>query len=109
MESLSEKQRREVILKFYDNHLELGKGFTIKHFQTMGMHHQTIYRILKRFGEKGAERKPGSGGTNKKMTQTEVKSSSDQSIIVQESRKANWHTNMVFIKAQSLAHLRDQG
>ena len=38
---------REQVAEFYENHRELGKTFTARHFTSMGVSQRTCYQYLK--------------------------------------------------------------
>ena len=90
MEKLSEQQRRDLIVKFYNDHQDAGKPFTCKHFQAMGVPRRTIYSVLARYQERGdTSRKQGSGRPAVKLTKAAkkhlVKAASDKKAV--SSRK----------------------
>ena len=66
MNTLSEKQRRQIILKFYEENVDKGRSFTVRHFVTMKISRKTILKS----GQ--ICRKSGSGGHNAKITPTKV-------------------------------------
>jgi len=51
METLTEEQRRHIVARFYVDHNEKKKSFTVKHFVEMGMSRSTVYSILQRMDE----------------------------------------------------------
>jgi len=65
MNSLNQQQRRQLIWHFYQENIQLGKAYTVKHFELMKISKRTTYNILK---SASADRKEGSGGHNKLMT-----------------------------------------
>jgi len=73
VKALSEKQRRELIVDFYQSHKEEGKIVTIKHFAKMGISKRTVYNVIKTFETRGeTHRKRGSGRQARKMTKRRV-------------------------------------
>ena len=69
MNTLSEKQRRQIILKFHEENVDNGKSFTVRHFVTMKISRKTIYSTLK---SDQICRKDGSGGHNSKITPSKL-------------------------------------
>ena len=63
----------ERVAQFYQNHRELGKKYTVKHFVAEGISKSTVYNVLKRIDDgETLERRPGSGRKAKKMTQSKI-------------------------------------
>lgn len=61
------------VAQFYQNHRELGKKYTVKHFLEEGIPKSTVYSVLKRVDDgETLERQPGSGRKAKKMTQSKI-------------------------------------
>ena len=92
MDYLPENERRKIILRFYEKHVQFGKIFTVKHYQNEGNPKNTIYDIVKRADlEKKFNRKTGSGRSNKAL------SDSAQSALVRH------HTNKEGISDRKLS------
>lgn len=49
MEKLNEKQKRELVVQFYQINKDHGKKNTVDHFLKMGMKKSSLYQIIKRF------------------------------------------------------------
>ena len=86
MDELSEQQRRDLVVNFYEDHRDEGKSFTCRHFQAMRMSKRTVYSILARCEERGDTiRKKGSGRPAVKMTQAAqkhlVKAAADKKAV----------------------------
>ena len=74
MKELSLKQRKELIVNFYEVHRHEGVAYTVKHFLKQGVARSTSYKILKSFQERNTtERKAGSGRKAKKLTPQKTK------------------------------------
>ena len=86
MDELSEQQRQDLVVNFYEDHRDEGKSFTCRHFQAMRMSKRTVYSILARYEERGDTiRKKGSGRPAAKMTQAAqkrlVKAAADKKAV----------------------------
>ncbi|KAL4467972.1 hypothetical protein ABPG72_021753 [Tetrahymena utriculariae] len=69
-----EEALRQRVYKFYQNHKEKGKVYTVKHFMDEGEKRSTIYDIISREQSGlGAQRVIGSGRIAKKMPIKKVK------------------------------------
>ena len=87
---------RERVVRFYLNHIEKGKVFTVKHFQEEEYHRVVIYRILRRYEQwRTTKRKPGSGRKVKIMTKKRLEKlkedfeNKDKISQKQEAKKFN--------------------
>lgn len=70
MQTLTEECRRVIIADFYFRHPGKSKSFTVNHFCLQGIPRRTTYGILKKLLDRGTvTRAPGSGGSNKKLSQ----------------------------------------
>jgi transposase len=69
---MAEQLQRERISNFYLHHLDKGKSYTVRHFLCEGIARSTTYEILKKLEtRKDISRKPGSGGINRKLSNSQ--------------------------------------
>ena len=69
-----QEEIRKRVYEFYLNHKNVGKKFTIDHFNIQNIPKSTIYKIIKRTeSESGHQSVQGSGGKAKEMTKTNIK------------------------------------
>lgn len=90
IESKSEQVRKRVA-QFYDKWAHLGKSFTVSHFADEGFHKDTIYKIIRRYLERGTvATKPGSGRPARILTPR---------VIQQLAKQMNSSDDFSFSKA----------
>jgi transposase len=69
---MAEQLQRERISQFYLRHLNKGKPYTVQHFLSEGIPRSTTYEVIKKLEERNdLSRKPGSGGANKKLSNSQ--------------------------------------
>ena len=72
--SENQEAKRERVYKFYMDHMEKGKSFTVNHFLAEKMARSFIYDVLSRADNNmGWKRKSGSGRIAVKMPKKKVK------------------------------------
>ena len=101
MNLLKESQRRQIILDFYQNNVDKGKSYTVKHFELMKINRRSTYQII---NSNQVNRKSGSGGGNRKMQKLD---------ILKLKRQANnkcgiyfWRLNLMFLNLQYIETLK---
>lgn len=73
MDQLNRDQRRLVIGKFYESNRDMGKRYTVDHFQRMKVPLSSIYDVIQRVENNiSLQRRPGQGRVPKLMTKTKV-------------------------------------
>lgn len=69
---MSELSVRENVCAFWEQHSTKGKQFTVRHFLLEGIARSTIYEVIRKIEERNSiTRMPGSGGHNKKLSNSQ--------------------------------------
>ena len=86
MDKLSELQRCEIIIQYYNDHPQESKYDIAHYFKELKISELTVYNVLKNYDEiKSAERAQGSGKTPEKMPPKKVEK------LLREMKKKVYH------------------
>lgn len=118
MEGLTEQERRNIIVEFYERNVKCGKSYTVKHFQEQGVSRRTCYSVLATYEERGStKRATGSGRPAVKMPKAArtrlLKAASDKKGVTSRklARKFNIdrsYVSKLLAKGQVKWHRRER-